>query len=89
MTTHTLKTVQPHFEYLSKGEKTFELRINDRKFGVGDKLILREWNQSQKQYSGRECERRVTHILYQSDGMKDGWVCMSVDAASGGVTRHE
>ena len=43
--THDLKTVQPYFDAVVDGSKTFELRQDDRESGfrVGDTLRLREW----------------------------------------------
>lgn len=44
MTTHYLKTVEPYFSAVSSGEKTFEIRRNDRAFQKGDTLILFDWD---------------------------------------------
>lgn len=40
MKSHYLKTHAEYFDAVKSGEKTFELRFNDRKFQVGDLLIL-------------------------------------------------
>lgn len=40
MTTHTLKTVEPYFSAVLAGEKTFEVRRNDRAYQRGDTLML-------------------------------------------------
>ena len=40
MTEHVLKTVEPYFSADAAGEKTFEVRRNDRAFQRGDTLIL-------------------------------------------------
>ncbi len=40
MTTHTLKTEAPYFDAVERGEKTFEVRRDDRGFQRGDKVIL-------------------------------------------------
>lgn len=44
MATHDLKTIQPYFDDLASGRKTFEVRRNDRAFQAGDTVILREYN---------------------------------------------
>lgn len=44
MKVHELKTVQPWFDDVYKGVKKFEVRKNDRKFSVGDYLLLREFS---------------------------------------------
>lgn len=39
-TQHILKTVEPYFSAVLSGEKTFEVRRNDRAFQKGDVLVL-------------------------------------------------
>ena len=58
MSEHNLKTWPVFFAGLVDGTKTAEVRINDRRFQVGDLLILREYNPETCDYTGRE-ERRV------------------------------
>lgn len=40
MKTHRLKTLAPYWDRVYSGEKTFEIRKNDRDFQVGDVLEL-------------------------------------------------
>ena len=40
---HDLKILPQYFQSVSSGEKTFEIRFNDRQFSVGDTLILKEY----------------------------------------------
>lgn len=40
MQTHELKTIDRYFEAVERGEKTFEVRRNDRAFQTGDILKL-------------------------------------------------
>lgn len=65
--THHLKTLPEFFEALLDGRKTFEIRVNDRGFSVGDTLILQEWEPSLDirtggKYTGRALTRAVTYI---------------------------
>jgi len=76
MMTHDLKTWPEFFERLWSGEKTFELRKNDRGFRVGHTLLLQEWTQ-RTGYTGREITATVTYIL-GGLGLKDGWVVMAI-----------
>ena len=46
---HELKTDSNVFDESFKGNKTFEIRYDDRGFSVGDKILLRE-----TQFSGIE-----------------------------------
>lgn len=42
MTTHTLKTIDICWDAVASGEKTFEVRKNDRFFQRGDTVVLRK-----------------------------------------------
>lgn len=68
MTTHELKSWPEFFAPVERGEKTFELRIDDRHYEVGDVLVLREWvpdvhGTDEGRYTGRECRRRVSYAM--------------------------
>jgi hypothetical protein len=76
--THDLKTVQPHFEAIVSGRKRFEIRKNDRGFQVGDKLLLREWNDQELFYTGFEVVACIAHILRDFEGLAPGYVALSL-----------
>ena len=59
---HSLKIQKTYFESVLNDTKTFELRKNDRGYGVGDKLILNEFDESGR-YTGRKITVVVTYIL--------------------------
>lgn len=59
---HELKSWVGLFEPIYKGDKTHELRVLDRDYQVGDRLILKEYEPITKEYTGRECEVEVTYI---------------------------
>lgn len=42
---HELKRLAEFFKAVTSGKKQFEIHKNDRKFQVGDLVILLEWNQ--------------------------------------------
>ena len=76
MRTHELKTWPSFFEAVLSGDKTFEVRRNDRDFAVGDKLVLLEWDPSKSKvrlddgtvsdltaFTGRKIEKRVSYVL--------------------------
>lgn len=73
--THQLKILPEYFEAVQKGIKNFEIRINDRGFKVGDKLLLQEWHDGK--YTGREITRNVDYILSGCAGLTDGFVIIS------------
>jgi hypothetical protein len=64
MTTHILKTWPEPFEAAWRGDKTFEIRVNDRDFQVGDELQLTEWNNATGEYTGRAITAVVRYIVY-------------------------
>jgi ASC-1-like (ASCH) protein len=43
---HELKIYPKYFEDVILGKKTFEIRKNDRKYCVGDVLLLKEWDKN-------------------------------------------
>ena len=67
MKIHELKSWPQFFTRVISGEKTFELRVNDRDFKLGDFLFLREYDPQTEQYSGRFQYARITYILGETD----------------------
>jgi hypothetical protein len=63
-TIHELKTWPEYYASVESGEKTFEVRKNDRCFQVGDILHLREYSIETMSYTGKECFREVAYILH-------------------------
>ena len=61
MKVHELKSRPDAFVAQLEGEKTYEIRVNDRNFQVRDILWLREWS-TLGGYSGVELYRRVVHM---------------------------
>lgn len=78
MTIHELKTWSDFFGPLLRGEKSFEIRLDDRGFRVGDQLLLREWSRLREEYSGRQILVNVNYIIQGFPGLTDGWVAMSI-----------
>lgn len=60
---HELKTLSPYYENVVSGRKTFEVRLNDRGFKVGDKLLLKEYEPVSNTYSGRESLFEIAYIV--------------------------
>jgi ASC-1-like (ASCH) protein len=61
------KTWVEYFEKILSGNKTFELRLADWECKVGDVLVLREWDPSKKEYTGRAVEKKVTCVVKTKD----------------------
>lgn len=60
---HYIKTIKPHFENVWSGAKTFEIRVNDRNYQVGDTCVLMEYDKEADLLVGREIEVYITHII--------------------------
>ena len=85
---HELKTDPEVFDAVSRGEKKFEIRKDDRGFEVGDTLILRKTLHTGLEmaagaplcYEGDPLHLCVSYILRGPIyGLADGWVIMSIE----------
>ncbi len=70
---HKLKILPKYYELVENRTKNFEVRKDDRDFGVGDILILLEWN---GEYTGRKILREIGYILDDKDYCKDGFAIL-------------
>lgn len=77
MKTHYLKTWPEYFQHVESGNKTFEVRKNDRYFEVGDILVLEEWRPDSKEYTGKLVDRKVTYV-YFGGPVAPGFVVMGM-----------
>ena len=75
---HIVKIRPEHFEPVKSGNKTVEIRKDDRGYQVGDKLILAEWDSMSENYTGRACHVTITHILSGEPWLKTGYVALSI-----------
>ena len=75
--THELKILPEYFELVRRREKTFEIRLNDRNYQVGDWLTLKEWD---GHYTGREIKRYVNYIYYGNSvfGLHEDYCIMNL-----------
>ena len=76
---HSLKTYPCYFDSVLNGEKTFEVRLNDRNYNVGDFLALNEYDPEKTKYTGRSLLVRVTYILDDEKFVKRGFVVLSIE----------
>ena len=73
---HYIKILPEYYNAIDSGEKSFEVRYNDRNYQVYDILHLREWYNGN--YTGREMVVEVTYLLDAPDYCKEGYVIMSI-----------
>lgn len=93
---HRLKIWPPFFDAIQTGEKSFEIRENDRGFQQGDYLVLEEWRpphldperspqvqamMPDSRYTGRKLTKRVSYVL-SGMGLREGFVCMALAAGT-------
>jgi ASC-1-like (ASCH) protein len=77
MAVHKLKIGSESFEAINRGNKTFELTLDDRDYQDGDILLLQEWNENTG-FTRREITVVVTYLLKgKVFGLEDGYVLMS------------
>lgn len=83
---HKLKIETQYFKQVISGEKTFEIRFNDRNYAVGDLLFLREYFSETGRFSGSVAFVSVTSICDDIRFVKPGYVVMSIKVFSKAVT---
>ena len=59
---HEKKLLPQYFQKILDGKKTYELRLADWECNEGDTLVLQEWDNQTKQYTGRTMEKEVTYV---------------------------
>jgi hypothetical protein len=67
MKTHELRILPRFFRAILAGDKTFEVRKDDRGFRRYDTLILKEWDDKTLKYTGKAVKAEVSYILYLNE----------------------
>lgn len=86
--THELKTHPPYFEAVERGEKTFEIRRDDRGFQKGDCLILRWFDPARSPVMQgpnglRTIEKTISYVLTGGKfGIEPGFVILGLSAST-------
>lgn len=68
---HELKILPEYFEAVVSGKKTFEIRHDDRNFKAGDRVVLREWDNEKKEYTGNAVCILITYVIRDVYGLCD------------------
>lgn len=78
---HYLKTTAVCFDAVERGEKTFEVRRNDRLFQKGDTVVLERLDTNGETVElGRELQFRVGWILPGGQfGIEPGYVVFALE----------
>lgn len=80
---HDLKIWPMFYQPILDDIKRFEIRKNDRNFGLGDILHLHEWKDGE--YTGRHSYWRVNYIIFNGPGVKEGYCLMGISGPWGMV----
>lgn len=75
---HYLKILPEYFQAVRKGIKSFEVRLNDRNFQVGDTLILEEYDLVKKVKTGAWVPEEIIYLLHDKTYVKDGYVVLGI-----------
>lgn len=86
---HEVKCWPKFYDHIESGEKTFEVRKNDRDYKIGDLLVIREWVEPENEhptlakgprYTGKMLSSVITYILTSKDfqGIKKGYAVLGL-----------
>lgn len=81
MTTHDLKCLKQFMSRIQTGQKTFEIRKNDRDYQVGDVLRLHQYDPESKvqwNYEGRHLMITAEITYMTSAYQQDGYVVLGI-----------
>jgi len=73
MNTHEVKAIEKNFLAYKSGAKLSSIRKNDRDYKVGDKFVIKEYDNG---YTGEELTRYISHI--DNFEQKDNYVVLSL-----------
>lgn len=68
---HDLKIAPLHFLMVESGDKTWELRKNDRDYSIGDTFTLKRW--SMGRFDGKEIHGTIGGLWVDLPGLEDGY----------------
>jgi len=73
-----LKIWKVHFDRILSKRKRVEIRKeDDRKFNVGDELVLSVWDTEKLKFTGEQCKVDVTFV-HRGMGMKDQFAALCI-----------
>ncbi len=76
--THEVKIYPVYYKAIVSGDKTWELRKNDRDYKVGDYILLREYDKGK--YTGHKTIRRISYVYKGTGqfGLSEGYCILSL-----------
>ena len=80
-TIHRIKIASIDYNDVSSGDKSFELRKNDRDYKVGDRLEMSEYKDGEP--TGRVLDAEIVYILEDYKGLEDGYCILGIELIFG------
>lgn len=74
---HELRCHSKYFQAAWVGDKTFEIRLNDRDFNERDEVVLEEFDPETDTYTGREIEGIIRYLTDYEQ--RPGYVVFSIE----------
>ena len=75
-TVHQIRLTSSYYDDVLEGRKTFELRKNDRGYGVGHILELMEFAEGRN--TGRVIRAEIVYMLEDYTGLEDGYCILGI-----------
>ncbi len=63
MATIKKKVWREYYDLVASGKKKFDIRLGDIEINEGDTLVLEEWDNDKKEYTGRKLETVATYVM--------------------------
>ena len=79
MREHCLKTWPAPYQAVIDGAKRHEVRVNDRGFAVGDRLVLAEYEPHLERFTGRQVTVAVLYMTESGFGLPSNLCVMSIE----------
>jgi hypothetical protein len=82
---HRLKTLPPYWDAVASGDKTFEVRRDDRGFKKGDVVILQRLRSflsfdASRSFDGQILRKRIRYVLTGGQfGIEAGYVVLGLE----------
>ena len=73
------------YKAIKNSKEKFEIRKADKDYRVGDVFIYCEFDNME--FTNREWKRRVTCVTHEKEGLKEGYVILSIESKSGRTGR--
>lgn len=74
--THKIKILPKYYQAVLRGDKTFEIRKNDRDYKVGDNVLLMEYDTEKQEYTNRTLAKMISYITDYEQ--KEGYIVFAL-----------